>query len=121
MAVDHCQSSPQTPASDRRHGYLRKLAHDRNDLCDAALAAIALVSHVVKIAPRRVRITCAPSDDAANLVILPNGSEKVSELIEKSYAQGIFLFGPIERQPGDAFLLVSVVDDEFVIGHGLSP
>src|SRR5215471_20646246 len=121
MAVDHCQSSPQTPASDRRHGYLRKLAHDGNDLRDTALAAIAapvaLVPHVVKIAPRRVRIAGAPSDDAANLVILANGSEKVSELIEKGYAQGVFLFGPVERQPGDAFLLVNVVDDEFGIGH----
>src|SRR5262244_1807664 len=121
MAVDHRQSSPQTPASDRRHGYLRKLAHDGNDLCDAALAAIAapvaLISHVVKIAPRRVRIASAPSDDAANLVILANGSEKVSELVEKGYAQGVFLLWPVERQPGDAFLLVDVVDDEFVIGH----
>src|SRR5262249_45898012 len=99
----------------------RKLAHDGNDLCDAALAAIAapiaLVSHVVKIASRRVRIAGAPSDDAANLVILPNGSEMVSKLIEKGYAQGVFLFGPVERQPGDAFLLVNVVDDEFGIGH----
>src|SRR5262245_6203640 len=101
MAVDHRQSSPQTPASDRRHGYLRKLAHDGNDLCDAALAAIAapvaLVSHVVKIAPRRVRIAGAPGDNAANLVIVAYGSEKVSELIEKSYAQGVFLFWPVER------------------------
>src|SRR5262245_61459996 len=121
MPVDHCQSSPQTPASDRRHGYLRKLAHDGNDLCDTALAAIAapiaLVSHVVNIWPRRVRKAGRPSGDAGNLVILPNGSEKVSELIEKSYAQSVFLFGPVEHQPGDAFLLVNVVDDEFGIGH----
>src|SRR5262249_40657128 len=121
MAVDHCESSPQTPAPDRRHGYLRKLAHDGNDLRDTALAAIAapvaLVSHVVKIAARRVGIAGTPGDDAANVVIITNSSEKVSQLIEKGYAQGIFLFGPIERQPGDAFLLVNVVDDEFVVGH----
>src|SRR5262245_9429249 len=124
MSVDHCQSSPQTPASDRRHGYLRKLAHDGNDLCDAALAAIApavaLVSHVVKIAPRRVRIAAAPRDDAANRVILTNRSEEVSALLERSSGQGVFVCGAIEGQPGDAFLLVDVVDDEFVIGHGIS-
>src|SRR5262245_65519490 len=118
MAVDHCESSPQTPAPDRRHGYLRKLAHDGNDLRDTALAAIAapvaLVSHVVKIAPRRVRIAGAPSDDAANLVILANGSEKVSELIEKGYAQRVFLFRPIARQPGDSFRFVDVVCYDFV-------
>src|SRR5262249_60822833 len=63
-------------------------------------------------------IAGAPGNDAANLVIVAYGSEKVSELVEKGYAEGIFLFGPIERQPGDAFLLVDIVDDEFVIGHG---
>src|SRR5262245_45703232 len=99
MAVDHCQSSSQTPASDRCHGHLRKLAHDGNDLCDTALAAVAapvtLVSHVVKIAPRRVRIAGAPSDDAANPVILANSSKQLSELIEKGYAQSVFLFGSV--------------------------
>src|SRR4029450_13504095 len=125
MAIDHCQSTAQAPASDRRHSDLRKFTHDGDDLRHTALHAIAapvvLASHVVKIAPGRIRIARALSDDAANPVILANGSEEMSELVEKSYAQGVFLFRPIECQPSDAFFLVDVVDNEFVIGHGLSP
>jgi hypothetical protein len=44
----------------------------------------------------------------------------MGELIEQSDTQSFLLFRPVEFQPGDAFVFVDVIDDEFVVGHVFS-
>ena len=112
MTVDHCESSAQAPASDRRHRYLREFAHDGDDFGDPAYAtvpaAIALAPHIVQVAPGRIGIAGASGNNAANLFIVANAFKKINEFVEESYAQGVFLFRPVECQPGDAFLFVDI-------------
>ena len=55
MTVDHGEAAAEAPAFNRCNRDLRELAHERDDLGDAAVATapppVALVSHVIQVAP----------------------------------------------------------------------
>jgi hypothetical protein len=78
---------------------------------------VVLAAHVVEIAAGRVGVAGAGGDDAANLVVIRQLAQGGRDLGEQGDAQGVFLFRPIESQPGDAGVLVDVGGDLFQVGH----
>src|ERR1051325_2642560 len=121
VAVNQSQAAAETPAAHLGDGNLRELTHDVHDLGDTAEAAgpttIVLAAHIVKIAAGGIRIAGASGNDTANVSVFGQRAKNCGNLGEERDAQGVFLFRPIERQPGNAGVFVDVRIDELGFSH----
>src|SRR5205823_2182114 len=63
------------------------------------------------------RGSVAPADDLRHAELCCVGSDHEIMTVDHGDAQSVFLLRPVDRQPRDAFVVIDIVDDEFIVGH----
>jgi hypothetical protein len=84
----------------------------------AAATPLSLVAaHVIEIAPRRITIARALRNDTPYFFVVRQRPQDAKKLVKQSYTERIFLFRPIQSQPGNAILFLDVCQDQVVVRH----
>src|SRR5262245_15084811 len=84
-------------------------------------AVTVLIAHFTNVSARRVTVPRPHGNNAADLVVVRQTGEAVTQLPQQRCVESVFLLRSVQREPGNSLLFVDFLQNNFVLSHFSSP